>query len=449
MSFALANQAVQKFIIKNRYAYPYFENIRAILDARRYNTRMIELDTEEMAFGNGMKRRIKLSYYPVQPDIIASSADQNICTTGNQQQPIQDWFNLNKFIATKPQSLSPNDLRLVDGRWDISDHAMAQIAASMGAMRKELSSQIDTDLVLHAGKHLDGNATMRVTMSNTTNGLITPLGLWQIEKEFADGGYTNPFILGSTEVYNFIKAKGIATDNTTLGQDFRRVNIDHLYYDVTLNSVMGDVTGGEYIYAFDPEALKFVSFSENAGMFATDWKSPSDFDMMFKRGSANRIWGSFVDPDYGILWDFNAHFDECVGKNGMFTWNMQLLWDIFYPPIQSGNIQGVNGIFLYRTCPVVIPVCPTGDTPSPAAVSRVFNWVPAATYPFILNDVTIGGVSARDLSLTISNLAGYATALNNVFGTTMYTTSGGAIRYTGYSALSGSANNATVTITFA
>lgn len=444
MSFKAANQAVQSFIMDSRYAFPSYDNIKALLDARRLNTTILETASEM----EGKLRRIKISHYPADCNIIDTTCTGNICDTGTTLAPVQEWFTISKCIKTKPRQLQVSDVRLVDGSWNFSAHAMAQIRAAMGSMDKELATEIDTVLLANAGLHLNGLHEVRVTMSNTTNGLMTPLGMWQIEKEFSDGGYINPFIIGSTEVFNWKKAMGIAATNTTLGQDFAKLGDTNMYYDTVLNSVIGVTTGGEYVIAFDPQSLKFVSFNENVGIFATDAASPAQMDALYKQGNGHGIVkGVFRNPTNGILWDFFMRFDECAGDDGAFNWWFRLKWDIFFPRIESCNAQGVNGIFLYKTCPVVVPTCPTGDTPSPAATARAYTWNPSFAYPLLISDVTIGGITTSP-SVNVTSDADLTAALNDAYGLPIFTLSGSNITYTGYSAITGTINLGNVVITF-
>ncbi len=446
MSFAAAQQEVQQFIINSKYAFPRYDVITSMLDARRLNTTILEGPMEK----EGKLRKIKISHYPADCTIVdTSGATGNICDAGTVNAPVQEWFLISKVIKSKPRSLNVADVRKVDGDYSFSDHAKAQILSAMFSLNKELAIEIDTSLLAHKGLHLNGNNEVRVTMSHTTDGLMTPLGLWQIEKEFADGGYTNPFVIGVTEVFNWKKALGIATVNTSLGQDFAKLGDTNMYYDTVLNTVVGVTTGGEYVIAFDPQSLKFVTYSDNVGLFATDVQ-PSDLDGMYKRGGTDYSKGVFIDPTTGIAWDFFLNFDKCADSEGTFTWWMRLKWDIFYPRIESCNIQGVNGIFLYKTCAVVIPACVSGDTPSPAVASKVFTWTPASTTytNFLLQNIVIGGITTYP-NVNITTIAGLAAALNDAYGANIFSQSASNIIYTGYTAITGSINEGNITITFA
>jgi len=444
MSFIGAQQEVQSFIINSRYAFPKYESIMAMLDARRLNTTILETASEK----EGKLRKIKISHYPADCSIVADECDNNFCATGDQLAPVQEWFLISKCIQSKKRTLQISDVRDVDGNYSFNDHAKAQILSGMFMLNKELAMEIDASLLAHKGVHLNGTSEVRITMSNTTNGLMTPLGLWEIEKEFSDGGYTNPFLIGSTEVFNWKKALGIASVNTTLGQDFAKLGDSNMYYDTVLNTVIGVTTGGEYVIAFDPQALKFVTFSENVGMFATDVQ-PSDLDAMYKRGGTDYSKGVFRDPVTGLVWDFFLNFDKCDGDEGSFTWWMRLKWDIFYPRIESCNGQGVNGIFLYRTCPVVIPVCPTGDTPSPAIANRTFTWTPPNVYPLMVANMVVGGITVNNINTNAATLAALVAIMNDAYGLNIFSQSASNIIYSGHTAITGNINSGDITITFA
>ena len=159
-----------------------------------------------------------------------------------------------------------------------------------------------------------------------------------------------------------------------------------------------------------------------------------------------------MSPRYGLLFDFYAKFNDCDGLYGSWSWFLSLDWDIVFPTIQTCNIQGVNGIMMYKTCPVVIPVCPTGDTPSPAAVSRVFHWAPGSIFSpsLLIGDITIGGINSQP-AVNVTNLTELAAAMNDAYNpdNVTFTKVGDTIAYTGYSAMSGQINNSAITITFA
>lgn len=445
MSFALAHQVVQKFIIDKKYSTPRYESIDAVIDAASLNTTIVAQDLGP-DLQVGKNRTLKISYYPIDCDAAADDCNQNLCDTGAVNDPVQEFFTLSRCIATKPKRLRVQDVRDVDGNWGFSAHAMAQINAGLGSARKALAEEIDTLLLANAGLQLDGNATHRVTMTNTATGVLQPVGLWEIEQDFNDGGFTNPFIIGSKEVFQWKKALGIATDNTTTGQALARLGATNMYYDTILNSVAGNTANGEHIIAFDPQALRFIAYNKNVGVFATELVSPEQLDTLYKRGGTDYIKGIFLDPVTGLYWDFYLNFNKCEGDDGAFDWYFKLNWDIFFPKIQACNRQGVNGILHYRTCPVVIPTCPTGDTPSPAVNPVTYSWTPPGGTTFVGN-ITLGGTTSQP-AMNVASVADWVSLFNDVYGN-IFTVSGGNIHYSGNVPITGNVNNGDITITFA
>lgn len=453
MSFLNAGQAIQRFLYNQRYNTPDWESIWAVLNARMFNT-TIQEETSDFLNGPGKLRQLKVSYYPIQCDVVDEDTSINICAAGTEQEPIQNFYTISKLLKSKTYSLDPSNLRYVDGEFEISTHGVNQIATILGALEKELAIQITTDIIANKGVHQDGSEFgNRVTASNTTNGLMTPIGFWQIEKEQNDLAYTNTFYLGHTEVYNWKKAYEIATENTYLGQDFRKLAIDHLYYDTNLNSIMSvdPSTDGEYILTFTPQALKFVSWNRNAGMWATsiaDWSTA--FDRLMKEGKEQVVKTTFKSPNYDLLWDFYLHYTPCVdgSYDGRYDWHFELNWDILYTPVQACNAQGINGIMLYRTCPVVVPACPTGTALSPAVDESEYSWTPGDIFPLTVSNLAIGGQQSYP-NEAITNIAGLVALLNNSYSpNTLFEVSGSDIVYDGYTALTGSINGS-ITITFA
>lgn len=452
MSFLNTGRSIQRFLINQKYNTPEMGSIHAVLDARKYNTTIKE-ESEDFLQEPGKLRQLKLSFYPQGCNIVdPDNTTVNVCAPGAVQQPTQIYFGITNLKKSLPRTFYPDNLRLVDGSFTLNEHVMAQISSTLGALERSLASDITTNIVAHKGVHLDGSAFgQRVTMNQTTDGLITPVGYWQIKKEQEDAAYSNTFILGSTEVWNWKQAYELRSDRTTIGQDLRKIMIDHLYYDINLNTIMGVTAAtGEYILTFDPEALKFVSWNRNAGIFATDLKSVSDLEKIWKSGTDTVIRGSFLSPRYNILWDFYANYVACVAGqyNGQWNWHFELNWDIVYPPVQTCNPEGVNGIMMYQTCPVVVPNCPTGTALSPAVSQRSFSWTPGSIYPVTVSSLLIGGLQSMPNTL-VSNIADLTALLNDSYsGGATFTVVGSTIQYTGYTALTGKINSS-INITFA
>lgn len=451
--FLNSGREFQKFIMDREYNTPEQEVIIAMINASAENNVLM---ADEFRYEQGMLREVKISYYPQRCDVVADDCNNNICEAGEVASPVQQWYKLSKCIQTKPQRLYPNDVRYIDGGWSFTRNALEQILASVGALVKELATRLTTDLLAHKGVHQGGSEYgTRINLVNTTDGMITPIGMNTIMKEFAYLAYRNPYIVGSGQVFTYRNFFNIATENTFLGQDFRKAAIPNMYFDTNLDTITATEPGDpETIIAFDPRAVKFITFSQNAGRWATDITSltPDNMDRMFKNGNESVLLGAFKIPNYPLVFDLDVHKKVCVedpySKTGAFDWRLQLLYDVFYTPIESCNEQGINGIFQYLTCPTVLPACPTGDEPSPNPVATTYAWTPGDILPLLISDITINGQTNYPNQQT-TTLAQLATLLGAAYGGDyIFTVNGSDIEYTGFKALTGSMNNGAVTITF-
>lgn len=417
-----------------------YDTTRALIDARRFNNTITERDLGD----NGKMREFKLNYYPINCDAEGSCTD-NVCGTGTRMEPKQLNFNLTQCTASKVWQLDAEDVRFVDGNMTFSDHAIAMVNSTLPALRKAMAMDQAALLVAHAGLHLDGNPTRRVTMANQTNGSINPTGQWEIEREFMDGGFNAPFIIGSGEVFTWQKSMMAAGLNAA-GLNLARLGAVNVYYDALIAQAVGD--GQDHIIAFDPQVLKFMTFNRNAGIFATNMASLDSLDSLYAQGNNSVQRGVLRDPVTGLLWDLYVKFDPCCGaaQEGCWTFQLKLIWDIFFMPDVACNIQGVNGIFHYTTCPAVLPPCPTGDPVPPPAASKAFTWNPTFAYPQHVSDITLGAKTTSP-DVTINSDTDLLAVLNGAFGMA-FTLNTGVFSYTGYSALSGSINNGSIPIAF-
>lgn len=442
MSFKNANQAIMRFVMQYGNTSRGYDTTRALIDARRFNSTITERDLGD----NGKMREFKLNYYPIMCDAEGNCSD-SICSTGTRMEPKQLSFNLTQCTASKVWELHADDIRFVDGNMTFSDHAIAMVNSTLPALRRAMAMDQAAILVAHAGLHLDGNATRRITMANQTNGSINPVGQWEIEREFSDGGFNPPFIIGSGEVYTWQRSMAAAGLNAA-GLNLARLGAVNVYYDALIAQAVGD--GGDHIIAFDPQVLKFLTFNRNAGLFATDLISLDSLDTLYARGNSSVQRGILRDPVTGLNWDLYVRFDPCCGPDngGCWTFQVKLIWDIFFLPDIACNIQGVNGIFHYTTCPPVLVPCPTGDSVPPAATSKVYGYDPAFGYPMYITDITLGAANAS-INATVQNDAEFLSVLQGVPGVPALTIAAGVIKYTGYTALTGSMNNGTVPIAFA
>ena len=437
MSYQNASQPVARFVANWARTDISFGMTKALVQASLLNNRINVADLQDAP---GKLRTFKLTYYPIQCDAEGSCSD-NICNSGERIEPAQQYFELTRCTASKVFELAVDDIRLIDDDgMSFSQHAQAQFASTMVAMRKVLDQQLLAIMIANTGLLPDGNPTMQLNLTDI-NGAPNPIGFATIDKIFADGYYNNPYIVGGYQVdmYNRLQPlAGQAANGLNLGA----VPFHNLFYDPLLNPAYGD--GKQHILAFDPQVIKFITWNKNAGMFATDLTGLGDFTTLFRRGMQSSIHGTLVDPVYPIMWDIDIHYDDC---QEVWTYRIRLYWDIFFLPPDVCNLQGVNGIFGFTTCDPVILPCPTGTPYPPAPAPRVYAWTPSVTYPMTVATLKLGRVETRP-NKNVTNLDDLVAVMNDSGSGITYVKNGTAVNYTGNTAIQGTIND-TIGIMFA
>ncbi|MCB0697607.1 MAG: hypothetical protein KDC07_09600 [Chitinophagaceae bacterium] len=435
MSFKNAMQATQKSILQYAKQGQPYEVLSALLAARQFNTTINETDLQAEA---GKKRQLKINYYPpVCTD--DGTGTESICDPGIVVEPKQVFFEISRTTASAVYQLNRDDVRYVDGNYTFSDHARAAINAALPAVRRKLAVEAAGLLVAATGLLPDGNEARMLPFMDKTTGNVNPVGLWEIERIYRDAGFSNPFIVGGTDVFHWRKAVEVGGVNDQ-GQNVSRIGRSNAYYDSLINDAYAD-TDTEHILTFDPQMLKFVSFSKNAGIFATDLQNIDAIDTIYQRGGTDYIQGVLADPITGLLWDLDVNYDKC---NYRWTFQWKLEWDIFFMPPAVCNIPGVNGVFHYTTCAPVIFECPTGGTPLTGASSDTYEWDTSGevTFPLYVNKLTVAGQTSYP-NQTVADAGELKDLFNASITGYMFAIDTTKITYTGYSAITGKVNDAT------
>lgn len=430
MSFANAKLPLQKLVFDYVKNGKVNEVLEAVLRARDYNTTIMESDLGT----NGKQRQLKINYYPPVCTDDGTCSD-NLCSTGTVQILKQQFFDITQCTASAVYQLNKDDIREVDGNYTFKEHAKQQIMNALPTVRKKLATAVAALLVDNAGVLPDGNATQTLPWVDKSDGSVNPMGLWEIERTYRDAGLSDPFIVGGSDVFFWRKAVEIGGLNDQ-GLDTSKMGRTNAYYDTIINDTYASPTM-EHVISFDPSMIKFVAFSENAGMFATDAKSIEDLDSIYWNGGSDYVNGSLVDPITGLLWDLDIKYDNC---NKYWTFQWRLTWDIFIMPNNVCLEPNVNGIMHWKTCPQVEVTCPAGSVIQPEDETLFSCNVAALTFPYYVAKLEIGGQTSYP-GTSVANAAALKTLFNENFNGIVFTSSGTFIQYTGYQAISGQLND--------
>ncbi len=428
-------QATQKTILQYAKQGRPYEILAAVLAARQFNTTITEAD---LYSDEGKKRQLKVNYYPpICTD--NGTGTENLCDSGQSIAPKQEYFEIKESTASAVYQLNRDDIRFVDGAYSFSDHAKAAINAALPAVRRKLAVAIANKMTANVGLLPDGNAKRMLPFLDKQNGVVNPMGLWEVERTFRDSGFSNPFIVGGTDVFHWRKAVEIGGISDK-GQNVSQMGRSNAYYDSLVNDAFGDDTT-EHVMAFDPQMLKFVSFNRNAGIFATDLQNIDAIDTIYQRGGTDYIQGVMADPVTGLLWDLNVNYDKC---NYRWTFQWKLEWDIFFLPPAVCNLAGVTGLFHFTTCAPVQYECPTGGTPETPAVSHTYDWDTDTDidFPLYVHELDVAGQTTYP-NVTVANITQLKDLFNDSVNGYVFSVTGTKLRYTGYAAISGHVNDST------
>lgn len=434
MSFKNAMQSTQKSVLQYAKQGQPYEVLAALLAARDYNTTITETDLQSEA---GKKRQLKVNYYPpICTD--EGTGNENICDPGTVIEPKQVFFEVSRTTASAVYQLNRDDVRYIDGNYTFSDHAKAAINSALPAVRRKLANEVANLLVASAGLLPDGNDKKMLPFLDKTNGIVNPMGLWEIERTYRDSGFANPFIVGGTDVFHWRKAVEVGGTNEE-GQNVSRMGRTNAYYDNLVNDAFADPST-EHIITFDPQMLKFVSFNRNAGIFATELQNIDAIDAIYQRGGTDYIQGVMADPLTGLLWDLNVNYDKCT-YSWTFQWKLE--WDIFFLPPTVCNIPDVNGIFHFTTCAPVEYECPAGTSVSTPSTST-YEWdtTGEVTFPLYVNKLELAGQTSYP-NTTVADVTELKDLFNDNVTGYVFSVDTTKITYTGYSVLAGQINDAT------
>lgn len=210
------------------------------------------------------------------------------------------------------------------------------------------------------------------TDSKTLN-LINALGAPNYEvdadimADFADAGFggVTPILLGNRQVKKFAEVqRNVGMDQGGIMlQNMRRFPA---FYDKNITSAncAPVVPGNEVMFGLLPGVSNILTFSENAGLFASRESSVAwdnvDPTSLLRQGSTY-LHTVVQDPVSGMLFDLNIIYEPKCQK---WQYHLKTFYKFFNLPTTGCKDSCFNGIVKYDVCPGTVPAC---ATPAPTA----------------------------------------------------------------------------------
>lgn len=410
------------------------EFTEAVIAASQRNTTIQQSDYRN---DNG-RRKLTVKYFPPICEL-EFDCSTTICDSGTSIKPTSQDFAIKQCSRSPVFSISVRDVRDLDGL-DPNSMFMELFSNALAAARKTLNMQLLAYFIANIGRFPDGSTSKVVSLFDVEKKTIDPFGNVVIATTFSDANLSEPVVVGGSHV-QFVRSLLPISGTNNDGINTGGLPYANYYYDQAVNEAFG---GGEHLIAFDPQVLKFVSYSENTGRWTTDLKglSVTDIEGLFSQGINDNIYfGSIIDPVTGIMWDLDVVHKPCTNGDKYGEWRFQfgIYWDVFFMPDRVCNDEAVNGVFHFTGCQMNPTVC-KDVTPATPIAKKNYEWTPGDVVPGYIKNVTIGNQSYT-VESNVANVTELVAELN-ALGGYQFAVSDDKVVYVGYSAPSISVNDA-------
>jgi len=216
-----------------------------------------------------------------------------------------------------------------------------------------MKDQISKNLIVDICTNATAGSLLKLLHNNAPNFNVDGI----IMADMMDKGFSiTPLLLGNRQVMQFARsqnASGLNGDGLNLNQ-MTRFNA---FYDknVVEANCAPETDGNDVMLAIIPQLVNLLSWSENAGIFASrqsiNWDSLSAQQLISQGDSYMHT--VVTDPATGLLFDLDLIYDpSCKG----LTYHMKSYYKSLILPLQ-GCVNGFKGIIKYDVCPEATPTC--------------------------------------------------------------------------------------------
>jgi len=239
----------------------------------------------------------------------------------------------------------------------ISGHVMDQ----MGKIKDSIDAASVVAINTAAGDIASGVATKTIKLIDDT----TKAPAWMVDSEiktdFMDAGFNeSPVLVGSRQVKYFadsISRAGMNNAGLNLGQ----IDTLNAFYDININSTNAAPTsdGNEVAFAILPQVANMITWSANAGIFASRQSSIGATQIdplrLVNTDGSTFLYTTITDPATGMVFDFDLVLDARCKE---FQWRVYAYHKLIILPLTGCKFADFNGIVKYDVCPLTATSCP-------------------------------------------------------------------------------------------
>jgi len=315
----------------------------------------------KMIKANGKKSQYSITYATAS---CAEPVDCDSFVCGGAGDDATDLTTCDTFTNFDCKAMPDWEVLLIDnlrdlGSLEVIDVFTARLWDQMHKIKNAVAVEEITRQCAGAGCIATGTDTRLLKLTNALGAPNFSVDS-DILADFGDAGFGGsiPLLLGNREALKFRKAYQAA------GLDQAGLNLDRMtnfpiFYDknVVAANCAPETDGNGVLLAFLPGVYNLLSWSANAGMFASR-SNPERWDSIdptrLIRESATFSHTVVEDPATGMLFDLNIIYDAGCRK---WKWHLKTYYKGYNLPLAGCKDDCFTGIIKYDVCPDVAPTC--------------------------------------------------------------------------------------------
>jgi hypothetical protein len=248
------------------------------------------------------------------------------------------------------------------GSMNIQDVISHQVSQQMYKIKSLIDLAVLLSINTAAGCIETGTTTRTIALTSVNGAPVFNTDV-DIAADFMDAGFSvAPILLGNRQLLKYVNGIKNGTANQ-YGQQIGSIDtFEGAFYDKNINATntAPATAGNEVMFAILPGLVNVLSWSANAGIFAsrngqTDWETLDPMALV-NTNNSTFMYTVLQDPSSGMLFDFNVVFNE---KCKYFEWEVRSYYKTKILDLTGCKDSCFNGIIKYDICPVTPVDCLT------------------------------------------------------------------------------------------
>lgn len=246
------------------------------------------------------------------------------------------------------------------GKLEVVDVISHQVSQRMELIKKDIDLAAIVAINAAAGCIETGLTTRTLSLISANGAPIFNQDV-DISTDFLDAGYSgSPLLLGNRQLLKYANGIRYGTGNQ-YGQRVDTIDtFAGVYYDRNVNATYAAPTtpGNETMFAILPQLVNVISWSANAGIFASrnggiDFSSVDPMKLV-NTDNSTYMHTILTDPASGMMFDFDIIYDPACKS---FKWKLDAYYKIVILDLMGCADSCFTGIIKYDICPTIPVDC--------------------------------------------------------------------------------------------